>query len=85
MLLEALEYLEEQSKLRNRRRFTASTQFTAAVPVIENPAVTDKIVRAVQIPYYIDPSTGEPWDPYRSNSPRSKRKAKLNRLRAVLP
>ncbi len=85
MLLEALEYLEEQSKLRNRRRFTASTQFTASVPVVENVAVTDKIPEQVMIPNYIDPSTGEPWNPYRSNSPRAKRKAKLNRLRAVLP
>jgi len=85
MLPEALEYLEEQSKLRTRRRFTASTQFTVAVPVIENPAIADKIQPQVSIPYYIDPSTGEPWDPYRSNSPRSKKRAKLNRLRAVLP
>lgn len=85
MLSEALEFLEEQSKLRNRRRFTASTQFTRSIPEIENPVVTDKVVSGLSIPHYIDPSTGEPWNPYRSNSPRAKRKAKLRKLRAVLP
>ena len=85
MLPEALEYLEEQSKLRTRRRFTASTQFTAVIPVIENPAVSDKVIAKVSLPHYIDPSTGEPWDPFRSNSPRAKKKARLRKLRAVLP
>ena len=49
------------------------------------PGMTVIIPTEIELPHYIDPSTGQPYDPYREQSSRGKKIHLLRMLRSVLP
>jgi hypothetical protein len=86
MLLEALEDLESRARITPYVQFVIPSKLSnldisgdvqkELVTVSHNP---------INTPNYIDPNTGKPWDPYRSQSNRERKLHKLRMLRAVLP
>jgi hypothetical protein len=86
MLQEALEDLEARARIQPYVQFVVPGRLAnievsgdvqkELVTVSHNP---------INTPNYIDPSTGKPWDPYRSQSNRERKLHKLRMLRAVLP
>ena len=87
MKLSALEWLESQSKSKpNQIRIIDEEK------IEPNTKATERTIKKTvfkvweqNIPNYIDPSTGLPYDPFRGNSERGERLTKLRKLRAVLP
>ncbi|AXH79239.1 MAG: hypothetical protein [Circular genetic element sp.] len=87
MKLSALEWLELQSKSKpNQIKIFDEEKIEANTEVPERTIKRTVFkVWEQNIPNYIDPSTGLPYDPFRENSERGKRLTKLRKLRAVLP
>lgn len=87
MKLSALEWLELQSKSKPDQ-VKIVDQDIVEMPTTKTPRktkITTVEVWKQNLPNYIDPSTGLPYDPFRGDSERGIRLAKLRKLRAVLP
>jgi hypothetical protein len=85
MDLSALEWLELQS-----RKKVIDFPINEPLPSKDKPAKREIKTTIVEVwkqnlPNYIDPNTGLPYDPFRVNGERGRRLDQLRKLRAVLP
>jgi len=85
MDLSALEWLELQSR-KKVIDFPINETLPSADKTVEREIKTTIVeVWKQNLPNYIDPSTGLPYDPFRVNGERGRRLDQLRKLRAVLP
>jgi len=85
MDLSALEWLELQSKKK-----VIDFSINETLPSEDKTPKRETKTTIVEVwkqnlPTYIDPNTGLPYDPFRGNGERGRRLAELRKLRAVLP
>ena len=88
MDLSRLEWLELQSKSKPYQVKIVDKEKIEKISTTKTPREIKTTIVEVwkqNLPNYIDPNTGLPYDPFRENSERGIRLTKLRKLRAVLP
>ena len=84
MILSALEWLELQSKRKLINIRIDDINSAKDKELGQNKTVIIEVGEQ-NLPNYIDPNTGLPYDPFRENEERGRKLTRLRKLRAVLP
>jgi len=80
---EVSDYLTELSLMGRKLRLIPKNGIVVTTPAIES--IPERSVSYIDVPNYIDPNTGKPYDPFREDKERGLKIHKLRMQRAVLP
>ena len=80
---EVSDYLTELSLMGRKFKLIPKNGIVVTTPAIES--IPERFVSSIDVPNYIDPNTGQPYNPFRENKERGLKLDKLRMQRSVLP